>query len=265
MLDQVSRLSEMAQALRIRKGFSQVEVALAYGYTQPYISMLERGALGDKDVRAYLDFLAVLTPIAERAGGNLRVKRKREQDVSENTTAFEVLTSRSEVAVARKTLRKLVAANASKPWTMTLGHQGNTWNGKVYYLEPLDMWTVFDDGETELWNTYGLGDPTDSRMRNMICHLSVPIEGINRRIGAVYAKSRNGDVVVLHRGKIGGGREGVGKSAFFEHYDGRTLSAADGGRVTDFALVGSIKAKSFLKDIRRFVLSVRDIKAQVTR
>jgi 5-methylcytosine-specific restriction protein A len=194
------------------------------------------------------------------------VKRKRGRDVnSVETTELEILTRRSDIAAARKLLRKLVASNASKPTLMMLGHQGNTWQGKVYYLKDLDMWTVFNDGENDLWNTYGLGDPSDGRSRNMICHLSVPIEGVNRRVGAVYAKTRAGDIAVLHRGKIGGGREGVGKSSFFEHYDGRIVSAQDGDRITEFANVGSLGTESFLKDVRRFVLAVKDIKAKATQ
>jgi len=37
----------------------------------------------------------------------------------------------------------------------------------------------------------------------------------------------------------------------------------DGDRITGFANVGSLGAKSFLKDVRCFVLAVRDIKAKV--
>jgi transcriptional regulator with XRE-family HTH domain len=258
----------MAKSLRIRKGYSQDEIAIAYGYTQPYISMLERGARNDKDTRLYLDFLAVLSAKTDRTGGSQRIKRKRNQSMAseKKKVEFEVLTRRTEVAAARKALRKLVASNASNPRMMALGHQGHTWDGKAYYIAALGMWTVFGDGEdgSELWNTYGLGDPFGGGSRDMVCHLSVPVEGINRRIGAVYAMNKNDDVFILHRGKIGGGREGVGKSSFFEYYDGKVVAAVDGDRITEFALVGSLNSKAFVKDLRRFVLAVKEIKAQAT-
>jgi transcriptional regulator with XRE-family HTH domain len=258
----------MAKSLRIRKGYSQGEMAIAYGYTQPYISMLERGARNDKDVRAYLDFLAVLSSKGDRTGGSQRVRRKRDPNMAleKKKVEFEVLTRQTEVAAARKSHRKLIAAIASNPRTMALGHQGHTWDGKAYYIATLDMWTVFGDGEdgSELWNTYGLGDPFTGRSRDMVCHLSVPVEGINRRIGAVYARTKNDDVFILHRGKIGGGREGVGKSSFFEYYDGKVVAASDGDRITEFALVGSLNSKTFVKDLRRFVVAVKEIKKQAT-
>lgn len=257
----------MAKALRIRKGYSQVEIAIAYGYAQAYISMLESGALRDADVRSYLDFLAILTPKDDRAGGSVRVRRKREASMTTDNVDFEVLEDRKEVASVRKALRRLVAAGSSKPRTMTLGHQGNTWEGSMYYIPALDMWTVFDDGEneSELWNTYGIGNPLNGGSRDMVCHLSVPIEGINRRIGAVYARSRkDGKTYILHRGKIGGGREGVGKSAFFAHYKGKIATATDGDRTTDFAVVGCIDAPNFLRGVRKFVSDVKDIKEKAT-
>ncbi len=180
---------------------------------------------------------------------------------------LKVLKDGSDILVARRKLRKIVVSSATKPRTMTLGHQGNTWLGKMYYVPAVDLWVVFDDGENGEgpWNTYGLGNPLEGGSRNMVCHLSVPIKGINRRMGAVYARSkRDGKTYVLHRGKIGGGRKGVGKSSFFTHFTGKVATASDGDRVTEFAVVACLDSPNLLSDVRKFVSTVDRIKRKIT-
>jgi transcriptional regulator with XRE-family HTH domain len=256
--------------MRQRKGYAQAEVAEAYSYSQGYISSLERGQRPSSETRAYIVFLSALSANNERAsGGNLRVKRKANSDLRmrKSEAAFEVLTDGADIARARKLLRARIEKASAKPRKMALGNQGATWTDTVYYMPAHDIWTVFDgnpDAEW-LWNTYGIGNPFDGGSRDMVCHLSVPAEDINRRVGAVYARAKGSrNTFILHRGRIGGGREGVGKSAFFEHYEGELVTALDGERVTEFALVGAVESASFLKDLAQFVHAVKNIKDAVT-
>jgi transcriptional regulator with XRE-family HTH domain len=270
MSETTSDLGAIAKGIRQRKGYAQAEVAEAYSYSQGYISSLERGQRPSSETRAYIVFLSALSANNERAsGGNLRVKRKANSDLRmrKSEAAFEVLTDRADIARARKLLRARIVKASSKPREMALGTKGGTGWDKVYYMPAVDIWTAFEhpDGEW-LWNTYGIGDPFDGGSRDLVCHLSVPAEDINRRIGAVYARAKGSRATfILHRGRIGGGREGVGKSAFFEHYKGELVTALDGERVTEFALVGAVESASFLKDLAQFVHAVKKIKDTVTR
>jgi transcriptional regulator with XRE-family HTH domain len=252
-------LADVARALRLRKGYSQAEVAHRYGVVQAHISRLESGAA---DARAYFDFLTLLSNSGERAGGVARARRKGTAMIAQ--PEYEVLDNAKDVFRARKALLKAVKESASDFGTLTLGHQGSTFIAKAYYVERYDVWTAFDDGSYEtLWNTYGIGNPFDGRPRDMVCHLTVPSEGINRRAGAVYARDADGDLFVFHRGKIGGGRQGLGKSAFWDRAEVKSAQVQDGDRVTDMALVGRIGSKSFLRDVATFVREVKRVKDEI--
>src|SRR2546426_6326116 len=48
-----------------------------------------------------------------------------------------------------------------------------------------------------------------------------PKEGINRRCAGLFVRDDDdGAIYFTHSGKVGGGREGVGKSAFLSNYRG---------------------------------------------
>ena len=183
---------------------------------------------------------------------------------------FEVIEDSKQIAKIRKMLIKTMKEAATERARLPLGHQGNTFTpGDTYYVDDYGLWTVFDDGSGHTyWNTYGLGNPFEGGSRNMVCHLTVPNEGINRRTGAVYARGAGDNIYIMHRGKIGGGREGLGKTAFWEyvdeHEDMKTAHVQDGDRITEMVIVTRLGTpKSTLRNIRDFVTQVRNIKSGV--
>jgi len=178
--------------------------------------------------------------------------------------SFEVITGARELLKTHKAVRKaFIDQGASVVPKHALGTKAGSFSADVsYYLPSLRLWSAFAEGDNSLWNTYGLGDPNS--YRDMVCHLTVPIEGVDRRIGAVYARStEDGTVSILHRGKIGGGREGVGKTVFWDHfheYGGRVVESDDGEGDLRFALVATVGSASFLSDVKTFVVTVKAIK-----
>ena len=254
-------IAAASKALRLRKGYSQNEIALLYGVTQAQISRFESG--NGSDVLAYFHFLTLLNPSTERGQGSSRARIKG--TIMLDSAQYEVLESAKDILRARNTLKKAMKGAASEHGRLTLGTQGSTFVGHAYYLESFNLWTVFDDGSHEtLWNTYGLGNPFEGGPRDMVCHLTVPAEGINRRVGGVYARDGRGNIIIMHRGKIGGGREGLGKSSFWERANVEAALVRDGDRVSEMAIVGRIGSKSLAQDVRAFVREVKRIKDEIT-
>jgi hypothetical protein len=70
----------------------------------------------------------------------------------------------------------------------------------------------------------------------------------------------NEEVLLLNRGKIGGGRVGMGKQLFFENYRGDFATANDDGFYKEFCVIGSINSKHIPQQLSNFIAEVHRIK-----
>lgn len=134
----------------------------------------------------------------------------------------------------------------------------------VKYFEGVDMWYYWEaDMDVDLnnvnryWVPFGLGKPT--RSATIKVEINVPFE-LDRKIAGVYMMDEVGNYYVGHRGRIGGGRPGIGKSLFFEHYSGDIKFVEDDGRSTQIAIISNLKDDYFLENIRNFVLEIDKVK-----
>jgi len=73
---------------------------------------------------------------------------------------------------------------------------------------------------------------------------------------------RDHGVLLAHRGKVGGGRTGIGKQAFLEFWKGETIEIGDGGREAAVIPVGFLGDPALIDQIAAFVGAVRDFKKQ---
>lgn len=91
------------------------------------------------------------------------------------------------------------------------------------------------------------------------CEINFPVNGINRRIGGAFLTDSTGDIFVAHRGKIGGGKKGIGKSLFEDQYRGRWEIVEDNGFETEVALISALKLPRFVNQVRQLVFEVNRI------
>jgi len=107
------------------------------------------------------------------------------------------------------------------------------------------------------WNAFGLSEvaPRQNSMLPIVCEINPLLEGLDKRVQGAFARD-NGHVWLLHRGKIGGGRPGIGRRLFFENYFGEVKGIA-GDR---FAIIGDIGSPDFVQRVRNFVREVEQIK-----
>jgi len=141
-----------------------------------------------------------------------------------------------------------------------LGYQGYSDESTVYYSEKFNFWFSEHENENRYWNAFGFGRPQAGRNNSITVEINIPYEGINRNIGGAFGHDQNGEVLVLHRGKIGGGRVGIGKSLFFENYRDEPIIADDDGIENDFCLIGSLTSKYLPRQVGNFVSEVHRIK-----
>lgn len=140
-----------------------------------------------------------------------------------------------------------------------IGHQSGSSSEIVNFSSDLEIWTAFKALESRYWNSFGIGIPVENRGISIISEINFPIEGINRRIGGAFAEDDD-SIVILHRGKIGGGLVGVGKNLFFENFKGELVNAKDGDIETRFALVADFNSDRFVEEMIDFIIDIDNIK-----
>ncbi|MCX5845548.1 MAG: hypothetical protein NTW12_04200 [Deltaproteobacteria bacterium] len=144
---------------------------------------------------------------------------------------------------------------------VNLGHPGGTVKANVSWSNTLGIW-IFQEkiSDSRYWHAFGTGKPSGSSHIPINCEINFPKNGIDRRIGGAIAADRDGQIFVVHRGKIGGGKKGVGKTLFEDHYRGVWTVMEDGTVETTVALIGVLSSPRFVRQVTQFVRKVNRIK-----
>lgn len=149
-----------------------------------------------------------------------------------------------------------------------IGHQGGSIEVDAL-LADHRIWFVNRTEKTaavpRYWNAFGLADQLNIKGSNHIAvEINIPLRGLARRVAGLFAEdSTTGNTVLLHRGKVGGGREGIGKSAFLEWYRQDTVKVHNGdskGGTDEVLLVADLSSPEIAKQIGTFVMAVSRFK-----
>jgi hypothetical protein len=169
----------------------------------------------------------------------------------------------NEAAIRRhqRQVTRALRSLAKETIPVKLGHPGASEKAKVAWSEGLGIWFFSRqiDG-SRYWNAFGVGRPEGGDSIAITCEINVPLCGIDRRTGGAFAQDHAGRIFVVHRGKLGGGRRGVGKSLFESRYRGTWEVMDDGGEETPVAIVGLLQSPRFARQIAQFVHKIARIK-----
>ena len=115
------------------------------------------------------------------------------------------------------------------------------------------------------WNAFGSGPPTLRRSNDITVEVNPAIHGVDRRVAGLFAvDDKTGHTVLLHRGSIGGGREGIGQASFMEWYAGKQVMFIDPSRddgMEQAIFVADLESSRFLVHLESFVDAVHRFKA----
>lgn len=147
-------------------------------------------------------------------------------------------------------------------WVST---RGGSFKGEALYSTELNIW--FSHGENlsnRYWIAFGIGELQENKHYTITTEINFPKNNIDRKVAGAFATDDENNILVLHRGKIGGGKKGIGKKLFERNFYGQIITAIDGDKENKFALVGYLKANSFFKQIAWFVKEIKRIKDLAT-
>jgi len=142
-----------------------------------------------------------------------------------------------------------------------LGHQGASFPAKILWLKELGIWKFSQTiKDVRYWNTFGIGKPGTAGVLSIASEINFPWAQIDRKTGGAFAADHWGNVFVIHRGKIGGGKKGVGKSLFEDNYRGVWTLMEDGDSVSEVAVIGNLKSERFALQAAQFVKKIEMMK-----
>lgn len=170
-----------------------------------------------------------------------------------------IIETKKELSKYQNTLKSNFEAHNPEYITVTVSSRGGSSETEVMYFKKQNIWVVFSQDHNRYWNAFGVGKPIEGENLSIVCEINFPFDGLNRRIGGAFGKE-NGEVVLLHRGKIGGGRKGIGKNLFIENYRGKYLSVLDGDVENYIAIIGMLNSTKIISQVAVFVHEVQRIK-----
>ena len=146
-----------------------------------------------------------------------------------------------------------------------VGYQGGYVDTEVNWHQSIRMWSLLgvNSGEKQqFWCAFGVEDPAQTQSLDIAVEINPRYEGTDLVVGGAFAKDERGAVHFCHNGKIGGGREGVGKSAFFRHYSdpGGLEQMLYNDRLVNVVDLGPITSPRLPRRLARFAHEVVRIK-----
>ena len=174
---------------------------------------------------------------------------------------LKVITDQASIKKYARLFVKIFKPYIDETIKVKLGHQGASIPAKVLWSKKLGIWLfshTVDD--VRYWNTFGRGKPKEAGILSTTAAINFPWQGIDRKTGGAFAKDAWGNIFVIHRGKIGGGRKGVGKSLFEHNYRGVWSFMEDGDSITQVAVIGALNSGRFALQVSLFVKKVEKLK-----
>ena len=143
-----------------------------------------------------------------------------------------------------------------------LGHQGAGFPAKVLWSKSLGIWKFSRAiKEVRYWNAFGVGKPGASSVLSIASEINFPWSQIDRKTGGAFAEDAWGNVFVIHRGKMGGGKKGIGKSLFEHNYRGVWSFMEDGDLLSQVAVIGALNSPRFALQAAQFVKKIEILKS----
>lgn len=177
-----------------------------------------------------------------------------------------LLVGKTEISAAQNLLQqKLFQQLPQRDNTYVIGYQGGNIEVSDLHADHR-IWFLSSRSGERYWNAFGLADKLNISTSNSITvEINSPFSGENGRIAGLFARGDDGSIYLLHRGKIGGGKSGVGKQAFLE-WSNLPLTAVrtPAGRTLEAILIGKIDSQSISTDVARFVYAVANFKATIS-
>lgn len=171
-----------------------------------------------------------------------------------------VVTHSKQIVELHKKFHKRLDRFLTEEVDCWVGYPSGSFEDTVSYSPELDIWLSHGEHDNKFWNGFGIGEPIEGRNNSLSGEINFPKEGNYRKVAGAFGVDHNGNILVLHRGKIGGGKPGIGKNYFTGNFRGDFVTAIDGDRETEFCIVGELNSKYFPNQVANFIKEIYRVK-----
>lgn len=179
---------------------------------------------------------------------------------------LKIITDQREVRKCQKALEERLTNSLGMSNEYIIGFPSGNWNATVNYNNTIWYSTYEIEGK-RYWNGFGVvAELNTKKSNNIVVEVNPPLNGINKSVSGIFAKnSKTNRIYLLHRGKIGGGRKGIGKKAFLDWYKKELVTLNDSSNKEHHAImIGEIASESFIDNLEKFVSHVYEFKSLVS-
>lgn len=182
---------------------------------------------------------------------------------------LEVVTNKTEITKCQRMLEDSLKTSLPHQERMVIGHPGGNFENEVYYDDNLWFATqILKEDEVQVpryWNGFGTGK-REGGHQIITVEINPPIEGLTKRVSGLFAKDKmSNSYFLLHRGRPGGGRKGIGKTAFEGWYRGKWVNVIDeDGNSEKVILVGTLGSSDLVDRLQEFVAEVSRFKSEAS-
>lgn len=177
---------------------------------------------------------------------------------------LKLLEIKNEIVVAQEKLEVLLESALPSNLDCTIGFPSGNVQAGVKYDQSLWFYSYLITDENtspRYWNAFGLtSDLSDKKSNNIVVEINIPTVGINRRVSGSFAVDERGRYYLLHRGRVGGGRKGIGKSAFLNWANRSLVEVESTDKKESYLVIGCLNSKSFLAELNSFIRDVSNFK-----
>ena len=196
---------------------------------------------------------------------------------------FTVIEDKKEIKQAQLAFAKNMIKKAAKDGDITVGYQGGNAQMHAFWFKGDKFWWAYEPlppGSEKIprwWNAFGIrqyyrsdephnGEPHWGKQNSISCEINIPLSGNTWQTAGIFVKDPDNEIYIAHTGKIGGGRKGIGKTAFVDNFSGTNkwhqVSGSRGEK--DVVIISNINDPNLLDNVGFFVKAVKKIKNDIT-
>jgi len=173
---------------------------------------------------------------------------------------FKIVSDEKEIERLHSIFSQKMESHLTEIMHVYIGYKGENKLLDVSYSSDLNIWWTFQRLSDRHWNSFGVGIPSRKSNNSITCEINYSFQGFNTSLAGGFAANEEGEVILIHSGRIGGGRKGIGKTLFTDNYIGEIVPVKFKNNVSEYAPIGSFDSVRFGSQVALFVHEISRIK-----